>query len=43
MSISLDSGLAEALAATALSHVTREYPNKLDHVLNGPAELRTKS
>lgn len=24
----------------ALSHITREYPNKLDHVLNGPGDLR---
>ena len=24
----------------ALGHVTREYPNKLDHVLAGPADLR---
>jgi hypothetical protein len=24
----------------ALGHVTREYPNKLDHVLTGPADLR---
>jgi hypothetical protein len=28
------------LARIALSHVTREYPNKLDHVLSGPEDLR---
>ena len=27
---------ANRLAAVALGHVTREYPNKLDHVLAGP-------
>ncbi len=41
MSISLDSGLADALAATALSHVTREYPNKLDHVLNDAGDVKS--
>jgi len=28
--------LADRFAAIALGHVTREYPNKLDHVLAGP-------
>jgi hypothetical protein len=32
--------LASKFAAIALGHVTREYPNKLDHVLDGPADLR---
>jgi hypothetical protein len=32
-------GLAGQLARLALGHVTREYPNKLDHVLTGPADL----
>lgn len=36
----LSAGLASKFATLALSHVTREYPNKLDHVLNGPADLR---
>jgi DUF2891 family protein len=27
-------------SAIALGHVTREYPNKLDHVLTGPADAR---
>jgi hypothetical protein len=30
--------LAESFAAIALGHVEREYPNKLDHVLDGPAD-----
>jgi hypothetical protein len=41
MSIALDSGLADTLAGTALGHVTREYPNKLDHVLNDAGEVKT--
>jgi hypothetical protein len=32
--------LADRFAAIALGHVTREYPNKLDHVLTGPADAR---
>lgn len=31
--------LADRLAGLALGHVTREYPNKLDHVLTGPTDL----
>ncbi len=31
--------IAALFARTALSHVTREYPNKLDHVLAGPHDL----
>jgi hypothetical protein len=33
--------LADRFAAIALGHVTREYPNKLDHVLRGPHDVRT--
>jgi hypothetical protein len=36
----LDSELASRFARIALGHVTREYPNKLDHVLTGPADLK---
>lgn len=36
----LTAALADRLAAIALGHVSREYPNKLDHVLNGPGDLR---
>ena len=32
--------LAHAFAGVALGHVTREYPNKLDHVLAGPEDAR---
>jgi hypothetical protein len=28
------------LAGIALGHVTREYPNKLDHILRGPEDLK---
>lgn len=31
---------ADRLASIALSHLTREYPGKLDHVLRGPEDLR---
>src|SRR5690349_17883523 len=30
---------ASKLAAIALRHVAREYPNKLDHVLRGPEDV----
>lgn len=33
--------LASKFAAVALAHLTREYPHKLDHVLNEPRELKT--
>jgi hypothetical protein len=33
--------IAERLARVALGHVEREYPNKLDHVLDGPEDART--
>jgi len=32
--------LASKFATLALGHLLREYPNKLDHVLNGPTDLR---
>lgn len=32
--------LASAFARIALGHVTREYPHKLDHVMDGPADVR---
>jgi hypothetical protein len=37
----LTPAMAEKFARAALSHVTREYPNKLDHVLNKRADLRS--
>ncbi len=37
--MSLDGALARRFAAITLGHVTQEWPNKLDHVLAGPADL----
>jgi Protein of unknown function (DUF2891) len=37
----LDVELASRLAGIALSHISREYPNRLDHVLNGPEDLKS--
>src|SRR6266550_3693114 len=37
---SLDMRTASRFAKIALGHVIREYPNKLDHVLTGPADLK---
>lgn len=37
----LDARAASRLARIALGHVTREYPNRLDHVLEGPADLKS--
>jgi hypothetical protein len=31
---------ASRFAAAALGHVTREYPNKMDHVLSGPDDVQ---
>jgi len=39
--MSLTRSQASTLARIALGHVEREYPNKLDHVLDGPADLQT--
>ena len=36
----LTADLAERYATIALGHVAREYPNKLDHVLDGPDDAR---
>jgi hypothetical protein len=38
--MTLSPELASKFAGLALAHVTREYPNKLDHVLNGPPDLK---
>src|SRR3712207_28490 len=35
----LTPAVASRFAGLALAHVTREYPNKLDHVMNGPEEV----
>ena len=36
----LTAELASLYARIALGHVAREYPNKMDHVLDGPADIR---
>ena len=33
--------LASRFARIALGHVVREYPHKLDHVMDGPADVRS--
>ena len=38
---SLTPELAVKFARVALSHVTREYPNKMDHVINDPGDLKS--
>jgi hypothetical protein len=35
----IDPSASSAFAGTALAHLTREYPNKLDHVLHGPEDV----
>src|SRR5438477_9509302 len=37
----IEASLASKFADLALAHVQREYPNKLDHVLNGDHDLRS--
>jgi hypothetical protein len=39
MSDSLTPELADRFASIALGHVTREYPHKLDHVIDGPEDV----
>lgn len=39
--MTLDQAAASRFARTALGHVTREYPNKLDHVMAGPTDVRS--
>ena len=41
MSATLTPQIARGYADIALGHVGREYPNKLDHVLDGPDDART--
>jgi hypothetical protein len=40
---SLDREAASVFAGLALKGITREYPNKLDHVMNDPQEVRSPS
>src|SRR5258708_40120109 len=37
----LDLRTASRFATIALGHVVREYPGRLDHVLTGPADLKS--
>jgi hypothetical protein len=37
----LNAELARQLAQIALGHVTQEFPNKLDHLMSGPADVQT--
>jgi hypothetical protein len=37
----IEQPLASKFASLALAHVRREYPNKLDHVMNGPDDVRS--
>ena len=37
-SVELTAEVASRFAAIALGHVAREYPNKMDHVLDGPGD-----
>lgn len=39
----IDAALAERFLDVALANVTREYPRKLDHVLNAPGDLRPRA
>ena len=41
MTSTLPLDLAERFAAIALDNVVREFPNKLDHVMNGEADVAT--
>jgi len=41
MDARLTQALADRFAQIALGHVTREFPNKLDHVLNNAGDART--
>ncbi|WP_310497946.1 DUF2891 domain-containing protein [Sandarakinorhabdus sp.] len=38
--MTLDSAMAAHMAGIALGHVTRQYPHKLDHVMDGPGDVR---
>ncbi|HUN76420.1 MAG TPA: DUF2891 domain-containing protein [Steroidobacteraceae bacterium] len=40
MTISLSAELASSFARIALGHLTREYPNKLDHIVSGPEDVQ---
>ena len=37
----IEQSIASKFASLALAHVRREYPNKLDHVMNGPEDVKS--
>ena len=37
----IEQPIASKFASLAIAHVRREYPNKLDHVLNGPEDVES--
>jgi hypothetical protein len=39
--MTIDRPLASKFASLVLEHAKREYPNKLDHVMNGPEDVRS--
>jgi len=39
----LTTDVAESFARLALANVAREYPTKLDHVINGPDDVQLPS
>lgn len=39
--IGLDDGMWDGFVGLVLGHAGREYPGKLDHVINGPEEVRS--
>lgn len=39
--MTLDTQIAARFAEIALGHVTREYPHKLDHVMDGPEDVQS--
>ena len=41
VALSLDAGAASHFARLALQCAEKEYPNKLDHVMNGPHEVQS--
>jgi hypothetical protein len=40
MSSFLDASVASRFVAAALGHVTREWPNKMDHIIAGPEDVK---
>ncbi len=43
MAQTLTPEVAQRFSEIALGHLRREYPHKLDHVMNGPEDVRSPS